>query len=183
MKPQKLQNAIFGQISPIVPTFFRIGIRFERIPGRSAQFAQNWHFSFLPLLKELSRTSQGSFGAESDSKESGDVRLELLQKWHFFVLPLLGELSKSSRDSWESDSDSNESRDDRLHSFKSGVLIFLRFWVNFFNKNVSSTPSATIFVTNSILQGRVIRAPDNSGIPFTVHHKRKRKCKRKRINV
>ena len=122
-KRNKKQNATFEGMTPNVPEFFRIGIRFERIPGRSASS---------------------------------------LQKWHFFVLPLLGELSKSSRDSWESDSDSNESRDDRLHSFKSGVFIFLRFLVNFSNKNVSSIPLARIFIPATLLQGRVIRAPDNN---------------------
>ena len=94
-KRKKKQNATFEGMKPNVPEFFRIGIRFERIPGRSASS---------------------------------------LQKWHFFVLPLLGELSTSSRDSWESDSDSNASRDDRLHSFKSGILIFLRFWSIFLTK-------------------------------------------------
>ena len=54
---EKTQNATFEGIKPNVPGFFRIGIRFERISGRSAQFLQKWHFSFLPLLGELSRTS------------------------------------------------------------------------------------------------------------------------------
>ena len=35
-KTQKFRNATFEGIKPIVPGFFRIGIRFERIPGRSA---------------------------------------------------------------------------------------------------------------------------------------------------
>ena len=33
---KKMQNATFWRIKPIVPGFVRIGIRFERIPGRSA---------------------------------------------------------------------------------------------------------------------------------------------------
>ena len=37
---QKFPNANFEGIKSIVPGFFRIGIRFERIPGRLAQFAQ-----------------------------------------------------------------------------------------------------------------------------------------------
>ena len=32
----KVKNATFGRIKPIVPGFFRIGFRFERVPGRSA---------------------------------------------------------------------------------------------------------------------------------------------------
>ena len=35
-KKVKTRNASFWRIKPIVPGFFRIGIRFERIPGRSA---------------------------------------------------------------------------------------------------------------------------------------------------
>ena len=35
-KVRKIQNATFEGIKPIVPGFFRIGFRFERIPGRSA---------------------------------------------------------------------------------------------------------------------------------------------------
>ena len=38
----KVQNATFGRIKPNVPGFGRIGIRFNQIPGRSAQFAQKW---------------------------------------------------------------------------------------------------------------------------------------------
>ena len=35
-KTQKFRNATFEGIEPIVPGFFRIGIRLERIPGRLA---------------------------------------------------------------------------------------------------------------------------------------------------
>ena len=35
-KVRKIQNATFEGIKPIVPGFFRIGFRFERILGRSA---------------------------------------------------------------------------------------------------------------------------------------------------
>ena len=35
-KRKKNENATFEGIKPIVLGFFRIGIRFERIPGRSA---------------------------------------------------------------------------------------------------------------------------------------------------
>ena len=49
----KMNNATFEGIKPNVPRFFRIGFRFERIPGRSASFLQKWHFAFLPLLGEL----------------------------------------------------------------------------------------------------------------------------------
>ena len=36
LKVQKMQKATFWRIKPNVPGFFRIGFRFERIPGRSA---------------------------------------------------------------------------------------------------------------------------------------------------
>ena len=74
-KVRKIQNATFEGIKPIVPGFFRIGFRFERIPGRSAYFFQKCQKWKIPLLKELSRTSRGSFGLDSDSKESRDDRL------------------------------------------------------------------------------------------------------------
>ena len=41
-KNAKFRNATFEGIKPIVPGFFRIGIRFERIPGRLASFSQKW---------------------------------------------------------------------------------------------------------------------------------------------
>ena len=53
IESQKTQNVTFEGIKPIVPGFFRIGIRFERISGRSAQFLQKLHFSFLKLLGKL----------------------------------------------------------------------------------------------------------------------------------
>ena len=92
----------------------------------------------MPLLKELSRTSQDSFESDSDSKESWDIRLNssksgicifclfdsIFEKRENLKMPLFGELSRSSRDSFESDSDSKESRDVRLYSPKSGISIF-----------------------------------------------------------
>ena len=85
-RSEKTQNATFERIKPNVPGFFRIGIQFERISGRSASFLQKLHFSFLPLLGELSRTSRDSFESESDSKESRDVRLNSFKSGilHFF---------------------------------------------------------------------------------------------------
>ena len=46
-KVAKMKNAIFEGIKPNVPRFFRIGIRFERILGRWAQFLQKLHFAFF----------------------------------------------------------------------------------------------------------------------------------------
>jgi len=43
----KVASTTFGRMERIVPGFFRIGIRFERIPGRSAQFAQKCHFEIF----------------------------------------------------------------------------------------------------------------------------------------
>ena len=41
-KCEKIQNAIFERIKPIIPGFVRIRFRFERIPGRSIKFDQKW---------------------------------------------------------------------------------------------------------------------------------------------
>ena len=49
-KRKKHQNATFEGMKPNVPEFFRIGIRFERIPGRSASLLQKWRFDFLAFL-------------------------------------------------------------------------------------------------------------------------------------
>ena len=42
-----MKNATFEGIKPNVLGFFRIGFRFERFPGQSADFGQKWHFEFL----------------------------------------------------------------------------------------------------------------------------------------
>ena len=39
----KTKNTTFGRVKPIVPGFFRIGFRIERILGRSAELAKKWH--------------------------------------------------------------------------------------------------------------------------------------------
>ena len=46
-KTPKVQNATFWRVKRIVPRFFRIGFRFEKIPGRLAEFLQKWHFAFF----------------------------------------------------------------------------------------------------------------------------------------
>ena len=43
--------ATFGRIEPIVPEFFRIGFRFERIPGRSAEFLRKWSFEIFAFFE------------------------------------------------------------------------------------------------------------------------------------
>ena len=56
---QKLAHfvlATFGRIKPIVPGFFRIGIRFERIPGRSAKFAKKRLLNLFVILLENVQT-------------------------------------------------------------------------------------------------------------------------------
>ena len=49
-KVAKQKNATFEEMKPNVPEFFRIGFRFERIPGRSASFLQKWRFDFFAFL-------------------------------------------------------------------------------------------------------------------------------------
>ena len=105
-KCQKLLHATFGRIFAIVPRFFPIGFRFERIPGRSPKFVQKWRFKFL---RKHFLTEQKIFGHENVKKK---------------YTPLLGEFRRSSRDSFESDSDSKESRDVRQISSKSGASNF-----------------------------------------------------------
>ena len=46
-KVAKMENATFEGIKPNVPGFFRIGVRFERILGRLAEFLQKWRFVFF----------------------------------------------------------------------------------------------------------------------------------------
>ena len=86
--------ASFEGIKPIVPGFFRIGIQFERIPGRSTQFAEKRQKSKMPLLGELGRTSRDSFESGSDPKESRDGRLNspksgILNFWRFTELSVM----------------------------------------------------------------------------------------------
>ena len=50
-KLKKFRYATFEGIKPIVLGFFRIGIRFERILGRSPQFLQKWRFEIFTLFE------------------------------------------------------------------------------------------------------------------------------------
>ena len=57
---RKITNAICEGIKPILPGFFRIGFRFERIPGRSAQFLQKWRFEFFELFQISNRSDRSN---------------------------------------------------------------------------------------------------------------------------
>ena len=80
------QPSIFNHLRTIViygPSHKTLGRRFDRIEMNIESIESKKHK--MPLLKELSRTSQDSFQSESDSKESRDVRLDSFRSgiFHF----------------------------------------------------------------------------------------------------
>ena len=53
-KTSKISYATFKRILAIVPGFFRIGLRFGKILGRSSKFVQKWRFEFLTTKHQFS---------------------------------------------------------------------------------------------------------------------------------